>query len=161
LKEYGKLNGGQFKELVVKLPEVRRYGREYETLLADLPRDEFDALMGQGFNWGSIYELSFVQHISVALIAFGQLAWLKSLEGVDDPQQVILDTWDREADDADVPEGFERPDLVGLAYSLQRTILSVMLFQQSLSCSTAARSSSTWTASASSSPRPASSMPCG
>ena len=133
MKEYGKLTAPQFKEFVGKLPEVRRNGRDYEKLLADLPSDKFDALMGQGFNWGWIYEHSFVEHISIALIAFGQLPWLKALDGVDDPQQVILDTWDREADDADLPEGFEKPDLVGIAYSLQRTILSVMLFQRSLS----------------------------
>jgi hypothetical protein len=133
MKEYGKLTAPQFKEFVGKLPEVRRSGREYETLLADLSKDKFDALMGQGFNWAWIYELSFVEHISIALIAFGQLPWLKALEGVADPQQVILDTWDREVDDAAIPDGFEGPDLVGLAYSLQRTILSVMLFQRSLS----------------------------
>lgn len=50
-----------------------------------------------------------------------------------DPQQRVLDNWDKQIDDADIPEGVSKSDLMQVAYSLQRTLLSVMLFQRSLS----------------------------
>lgn len=45
----------------------------------------------------------------------------------------MLDAWPKEIQDGQVSPEFQPGQLVGLAYSLQRTILSVMLFQRSLS----------------------------
>jgi hypothetical protein len=132
-KEYGKLSAEQFRDFIGKLPEVRNNGDEFGRLLAELPKEKFDALMAQGFNWGEIYEHSFAEHIAIAMLAFGQLEWLKEVHEADDPQQKLLDTWRAEVDDHEIPPELEGPHLVGLAYSLQRTILSVMLFQRSLS----------------------------
>ncbi len=132
-KEYGKLTAGQFKELIGKLPEVNHQRDELKELLSELPKGKFDSLMVEGFSWGEIYEYSFAEHISIAVIAFGQAKWLHDLAAASDPQQQALDDWNREIEDADIHPAFEKQDLLGIAYSLQRTILSVMLFQKSLS----------------------------
>ena len=132
-KDYGKLTVGQLKELVGKLPEVSRQRTEFGRLLSELPKAKFDSLMTQGFSWGDIYENTFAEHIAIAVVAFGQVKWLHELEQQPDPQQEMLGTWNSDIEDADLHPGFEKQDLMGIAYSLQRTILSVMLFQRSLS----------------------------
>jgi hypothetical protein len=51
-----------------------------------------------------------------------------------DPQQQALDSWpNADSPEQDAHPDFAPQDLVGLAYSVQRTILSVMLFQRSMS----------------------------
>ena len=132
-KEYGKLTADQFKEFIGKLPELKRQRNEFGKLLAEVPKEKFATLMTGGFNWGEIYEYSFAEHIAIAIVAFGQSQWLVDLGGVPDPQQKILDDWSIEIDDTATHPGFAPQDLMGIAYSLQRTILSVMLFQRSLS----------------------------
>lgn len=132
-KEYGKLTADQFRDFIGKLPELRQKRDEFGRLLSDLSKDQFDSLMVSGFSWGEIYEYSFAEHVAIAMLAFGQLQWLNSLKDAPDPQQKILDSWPTEADEADTHPGFEVQDLMGLAYSLQRTVLSIMLFQRSLS----------------------------
>lgn len=133
-KEYGKLTADQFREFIGKLPELRQQRDEFGNLLAELPKKKFDELMVSGYNWSHIYENTFARHVAIALYAFNQLKWLKDVSLAPDPQQYALDTWPN--DDSIDPEAhpdFEPQDLIGLAYSLQRTILSVMLFQRSMS----------------------------
>lgn len=132
-KEYGKLTADQFSGFIQKLPELRHHGDELGALLADLPKAKFDDLMVRGFNWGGLYELSFAEHIGLATVAFGQLSWLLEVGKSPDPQQQMLDDWSREVQDPETHPDFTEQDLLALAYSLQRTILSVMLFQRSLS----------------------------
>ncbi len=132
-KEYGKLTADQFREFIGKLPELRRQRDEMGRLLADVPKEKFDALMVGGFNWGEIYECSFAEHVAITMVAFGRVEWLKSLSTAPDPQQKALDEWPTEDDETITHPGFETQDLMGLAFSLQRTILSVMLFQRSMS----------------------------
>jgi hypothetical protein len=132
-KEYGKLTAEQFRDFIGKLPEVRRQREEFGQLLTELPKGKFDSLMVRGFNWGEIYEKSFPEHIATAIVAFGKVEWMIDLSKAPDVQQATLDRWPTEDDDEDTHPDFSPQDLVGLAYSLQRTILSVMLFQRSLS----------------------------
>lgn len=134
-KEYGKLTADQFKEFIGKLPELRRQRGELEGLLADVPKEKFDTLMVKDFNWSEIYEVSFAEHIATAVIAFDQVRWLSDIAKAEDPQQQVLNGWPTEdsVDDTATHPDFTPQDLVGLAYSLQRTILSVMLFQRSMS----------------------------
>lgn len=134
-KEYGKLTSDQFKGFVEKLPELRRQRGELDELLADLPKKKFDALMVKDFNWSEIYEVPFSKHIATAVVAFNQVKWLADLSKAEDPQQQILSEWPVEdsVDETDTHPDFSPQALVGLAYSLQRTILSIMLFQRSMS----------------------------
>ena len=132
-KEYGKLSADQFKVFIGKLPEIRRQRNEFGDLLAELPREKFDKLMVSGFNWGEIYEYPFTQHIAIAIVAFNQVKWVSDLAASEDPQQALLDAWPDEVDDDETHPSFEPQDLMGLVYSLQRTVLSIMLFQRSIS----------------------------
>jgi len=133
MKEYKKLTADQFRSFVVKLPELRKQQQEISQLLADLPGEKFKELMREGFNWANVYEFSFAEHIAYCLIAFGQVPYLREIGKAPDVQQAVLDTWDREIRDEDVSAEFSKGQLIGLAYSLQRTVLSVMLYQRSLS----------------------------
>lgn len=132
-KEYEKLTAGQFKEFMGKLPEAKRQRSELGQLLADLPKEKFNKLMVSGFSWGKIYENTFAEHVAIATVALNQVRWLSDLVASEDPQQRMLDTWPNDLGDDDTHPAFEPQDLVGLAYSLQRTILSIMLFQRSIS----------------------------
>ena len=132
-KEYGKLTADQFREFIGKLPELRRQRDEFGRLLTEVPKDKFDTLMVRDFNWGCVYENSFAEHVALAMTAFGMAQWLADLAVAPDPQQRVLAEWPQEDFDPETHPAFKPQDLVGLAYSLQRTILSVMLFQRSLS----------------------------
>lgn len=131
-KEYGKLTAEQFTEFIGKLPELNKQRSEFGRLLSDLPKEKFDTLMVSGFNWAEIYEVTFTEHVAIATVAFNQAKWLSNLAASDDPQQAILDTWPADIEE-DTHPAYEPQDLMGLAYSLQRTILSIMLFQRSIS----------------------------
>jgi hypothetical protein len=78
-----------------------------------------------------IYEYSFAEHIAIAVIAFNAMPLLKAAMASTDPQQHVLDNM-YPPDDSTNP-AFSEQDLLGILFSLQRTILSVMLFQRSLS----------------------------
>jgi hypothetical protein len=132
-KEYGKLTSEQFQAVISKLPELRQGREEMGSLLAKLSKRDFDSLMVRDFSWGALYELSFAEHMAYAMLAFGLLPWFGQMTSADDPQQALIDSWDKEIHDDDVAPGLEPQHVVGLAYSLQRTVLSVMLFQRSLS----------------------------
>ena len=132
-KEYGKLTADQFRDLIARLPELRRNRDEFGRLLTEVPRDKFDAFMIRDFNWGHVYENTFAEHISIAMTAFGMAQWSIDLSMAPDPQQKVLDEWPTEDWEPDTHPGFELQDLIALTYSLQRTILSVMLFQRSMS----------------------------
>ena len=132
-KEYGKLTADQFKDFIGKLPELRRQRDEFGDLLAELPKQKFDELMVNGFAWGDIYEYTFSEHIAIAMVAFNRARWLTDLSATNDPQQSLLDAWPTEIDDDNTHPSFEPQDLMGLAFSLQRSVLSIMLFQRSIS----------------------------
>ena len=133
IKEYGKLTADQFKDFIGKLPEIRGQQDEFGGLLAELPKQRFDELMVSGFAWGEIYDYTFSEHIAIAMVAFNQAKWLSDLAATNDPQQALLDAWPAEIDDEDTHPSFEPQDLMGLAFSLQRSVLSIMLFQRSIS----------------------------
>lgn len=133
MKEYGKLTADQFRELIATLPEIRSQRAELSDALAQVPKQKLDALLVGGYNWGEIYECSFVEHIAIAVVAFNYADTLTAALKTDDPQQYILDRMHPAEDDDSTHPAFQKQDLIGIAFSLQRTILSVMLFQRSLS----------------------------
>lgn len=130
-KEYGKLTADQFRQLVETLPEIRSQRVELSAALA-ASKEKLDQILVGGYNWGEIYEYSFVEHVSIAVVAFSFSATLSAAVASDDPTQHLLDRLEP-PDDPVAHPAFEQQDLLGLAYSLQRTILSIMLFQRSLS----------------------------
>ncbi len=133
-KEYGKLSESQFRELVHTLPELSKQRDDLTNLLAAMPKDKFNKLFVKDYNWGGIYELSFPEHLALAIVAFDDVEWLKRIEKEPDPQQAVLDSIQADKDQGCEPNpAFHNQGLIGIAYSLQRTILSVLLFQRSMS----------------------------
>lgn len=130
-KEYGKLTADQFRELIGTLPEFHQQRKEVGRLLATAPKEKLDAIFEGGFSWGEIYEYTFAEHISIAVLAFNYMPVVSEALASPDPQQHVLEHLEP-TDDSTHP-AFSEQDLVGIVFSLQRTILSVMLFQRSLS----------------------------
>jgi|SRR5674476_1063135 len=107
-KEYGKLTADQFREFIGKLPELRQQRDAFGQLLADVPKEKFDTLMVEGYNWGEIYEYTFSEHVAIAIVAFNELKWLNEASQAPDPQQHVLDNWPTEESvDDDVHPGFD------------------------------------------------------
>lgn len=133
-KAFGKLSCEQFGRLIGKLPEVKGQQEEMARLMEEMPENKFDELMGHGYDWGAIYEYSFIEHTAIAFIAFGRQDLLRAAIESPDPQQFVLDAIDLDEDQLEEPKGgWEKSVLIALVYSLQRTILSVLLYQRSLS----------------------------
>lgn len=132
-KEYGKLTADQFKDLIDSLPELRKQGLEFGAAVASVPAARLDELLTSDYNWADSYELTFHQHLALVVYAFNMGAYLKSVVDSADPQQRLAeDIWTLELPD-DHPVNAEKQLLIGLVVSLQRTILSIMLYQRSMS----------------------------
>lgn len=131
-KDYGKLTTAQFQTLICGLGEVNAERTNFSELMARVPKEKLDAVLIGGFNWGALYELPFVEHLALVAVAFNYSATLTKAVASPDPQQHILDHLHPPLEFEAHP-AFELQQLIGLALSLQRTILSIMLFQRSLS----------------------------
>jgi len=138
-KEYGKLTSQQFGKLIGSLPEIRKQQVELRELVKMVPKERIDQLLISDYNWGEFYELPFVEHLALVVIAFNLTDTVIAAAESPDPQQQILDAMESlnadpcvDIDQAE-PQFFEKQDLIGLLYSLQRTILSIMLFQRTIS----------------------------
>lgn len=131
-KEYGKLTGEQFKAAISALEKLNGQRQEFSASMAKVPESRFKEVFTKGYGWAYCYELSFPEHIGLASVAFNCADVLSAAVASEDPQQFVLDRLNRTMDLEPHP-AFELQHLVGLAYSLQRTILSILLFQRSLS----------------------------
>lgn len=140
-KEYGKLTAEEFARLVRKLPELRQGEVEIRQEASRLPKSRIRELLGEGSNWAPVYEMPMSQHLALVVLAIdGGYDYLRSLAALPNPQRQILDDLDTSRLDID-PDNwqgghlgvFSKQDLLGLCYSLQRTVLSIMLFQRSIS----------------------------
>ncbi|KQW37771.1 hypothetical protein [Rhizobacter sp. Root404] len=133
MKEYGKLTAEQFKGLIEVLPELRKQGTDFRAAVAAVPKAKLDELLIEDYSWGAIYELSFVEHLALVAYALNMGDYIKRVAQLPDPQQQILD--DMWRDDMIDEEGIklDKQTIIGLVFSIQRTILSIMLFQQTLS----------------------------
>jgi len=132
-KQYGKLTADQFREVIGMLPEIRYQQAELSEVIVQMSKEKLNALLVRGYSWGEIYEYSFIEHVAIAVVAFNYADTLSAAVRTDDPQRYVLDHRDPSQDDVGTHPAFEKQALVGLAFSLQRTILSVMLFQRTLS----------------------------
>jgi hypothetical protein len=87
LKEYGKLTAAQFKSLIDFLPEIRRQGEDLRTVVRSVPKARLDELLVADYNWGSIYELSFHEHLAVVAYSLNLAGYLHDLRREPDPQR--------------------------------------------------------------------------
>jgi hypothetical protein len=134
-KEFGKLTTEQFKSLIQTLPEIRKESSSLAEAVRNIPEDRFNEMLKKDFYWALVYELSFVEHLSFLLLALDKLEFIKSVSKSADPTKCLLDSLETD-DDYQWNGGwnglFDKQDLVGLVYSLQRTILSIMIYQKTL-----------------------------
>lgn len=134
-KEFGKLTAEQFRHLIDKLPEIRNQQRELTDLVRSTPKEKLDGILSKDYAWASFYEMTFVEHMALLMMALDKLEFLHYAAQAPDPQQTFIDEFDVD-DDEEWTGGwqgrFEKKHLVGLVYALQRTILSIMLYQRSL-----------------------------
>jgi hypothetical protein len=134
-KEYGKLSEDQFKRLIKKLPEFRAEESELKALIKTTPKEKLDKILAGSRCWAYVYEFPFVQHLSVVIWAMGKQDWLAKVAAAEDPQEELLRSMDEDPGEWTGPEGGELTiaDLIHLVGTLQRTVLSVMLYKRSLS----------------------------
>lgn len=136
-KEYGKLTLEQFKALIIKLPEVRKQQGELVEMVRAVPKERLEALLPKDFSWAGVYEIPFIEHLALLLLAMDKVDFIHQAAQSGDPQQAVLDDFDTPDDDDDWNGGwqgqFEKADLIGLVVALQRTILSIMIYQKPLS----------------------------
>lgn len=135
-KEFGKITTDQFKLIIQKLPEIRKEGSSLAEAIQNIPEDRFNELLQKDFYWALVYEFTFVEHLSFLLLALDKLKFIKNASQSADPTKYLFDSLEND-DDYQWNGGwnglFDKQDLVGLVYSLQRTFLSIMIYQKTIS----------------------------
>ena len=135
-KEYGKLTLDQFKCLVKKLPEVRGQMKELPGLLRSTSAAKLEEILDEDFHWSEIYEISLVEQLALMAVVLGDAQRIVQIGQAADPQQAVLEWMDEDIDEDNWTGGFE--GLFGKKYlfmfvtALQRNILSIMIYHQSL-----------------------------
>jgi hypothetical protein len=135
-KEYGKLTAEQFKKLIQQLPELRNEGESLADVVKSTSKERINELLEKDFYWAQVYELTFVEHLAFLIMALDKVDFLKEANNAPDPTQHFMDHFVLD-DDFDQWSGgwngtFEKQDLIGLVFSLQRTILSIMIYQKTM-----------------------------
>lgn len=135
-KEYGKLTAEQFKQLIQQLPELRKEGESLADVVKSSSKDRINELLEKDFYWAEIYELTFVEHLAFLMMAIDKVEFLKEVKNTPDPTQYFIDHFEIEGDFEDWNGGwqglFKKQDLIGLMVTLQRTILSIMIYQKTM-----------------------------
>lgn len=141
VKEYRKLTSEEFQGFVQMLPEIRKGEREFREIASQRSREEIARIYGADRNWAAVYECSFAEHLALLFVALdGGREYLAEVARDPNPQARLLADIDADALDFDLDHYkggykglFSREALFGLCFSLQRTVLSIMLFQRSMS----------------------------
>jgi hypothetical protein len=134
-KEYEKLNEDQFKRLIGKLPEFRKESGALQEALRKASAQNIRDLLGDGIWWAPLYELTFVEACALLLYVLDKVEWIKSMAAAPDPQETALAELDKDTplEWNGGPGGvFSKSDLFGLFVALQKNVLSIMLYKQSV-----------------------------
>lgn len=134
-KEYGKLSLDQFKQLVQKLPEIRKKQKEPPKLFHSIPEDEKHEILVEGLSWANVYERSVDEQLALLVCKSGRADKLHEAAQSDDPTQAALDLF--ESDEFADFNGYEgsitqKREVIGLLIALKRNVLSMMLFDRTL-----------------------------
>ena len=104
------------------------------THLSTVPAAKFDEVMAGDYGQYCLtYELPFMQHLSLVIVALNRQEELSGYVSSPDPQQAVLDDLKREPADKPHNEKFTVQGVVALAYSLARTIQSMATYGRSIS----------------------------
>ena len=130
-----KISPEQFSVLAKKLPEIRSQKNELAELVKSKPIRVREVL-GEYYSWSEIYELSFFEQLAYLFVLLDMQRPILEIAASTAPQQALieasenggkLDQW------YDLNEvNIEKKHLIWLVIVLQRNILSIMLFHQSL-----------------------------
>lgn len=135
-KEYDKLSAEQFKKLMQQLPELRKEGQSIEELVKSASKERINDLLEKDFYWAEIYELTFIEHLAFLMMALDKVEFLTETKKAPDPTQHMMDNFEIEGDFEHWNGGwkglFKKQDLIGLTLTLQRTILSIMIYQKTM-----------------------------
>jgi len=135
-KEYGKLTEDQFRRFVRKLPEFRNEYEGFEGMVRAASPEKIREIIGDGLWWAPLYELSLIELLALMFYVLGEIDHLKMVVQQPDPQEIMIKELedDREIEWNGGPGGeFKKSDVIALAMALQRNVLSIMVFQRSLS----------------------------
>lgn len=133
LKE--KLTPDQFSHLIQKLPEIRSQKHELAELAKSNPV-RIKEILGEYCSWSNIYELSFVEQLAFLFVLLDVHKPIIEASKSSDPRQAImdisseggeLDNWYEKNEDK-----INKKHLLWLALIMQRNVLCIMLFHQSL-----------------------------
>lgn len=107
--------------------------RELPEVMRSASREKIRAALDEGIYWAAFYELPFAQHVALGLYLLGQKDKLLEMASAQDPQEEVL-RW-VESGAADGPDPTEETigGYVAVLVSFQRSVLSIMLYQRSMS----------------------------
>lgn len=134
-KAYRKLSEDQFRRLIRKLPEFRAESDALQKRLREAPKEKLRELLGDGLWWAPLYEMTFTLNVGLLMYVLGKADWLKEIAARPDPQEAVLEEFE---DDSPLewnggPGGaFTESHLFALACALQRNVLSVMIYKQTI-----------------------------
>ena len=85
--------------------------------------------------YSHVYEMPFVQHLSLVVVSLNRQAKVREMAAAADPQEALLDLIRKRDKVEDKPQhpDFNDEDVVTLAYSLGRTIQSMATYGRSIS----------------------------
>lgn len=135
-KEYGKLTAEQFQELIRFLSPVLEMMREMNVHLESVPAAKFNGVMiGDYGLYSHVYELPFIDHLSLVLLALNRQNEVKEMALSPDPQESVLAMLRAGDGVEDKPhnEAFEKAGVVALVYSLGRTMQSMTTYGRTIS----------------------------
>lgn len=130
-----KLTSEQFSEIARMLPEIRIYKHELAELAKNKP-DRIKAVFGECSSWSGIYERSFIEQLAYLFILLGLHEQIIKIKQSSSQHQAIINMT---KEGAELDQWYEsnkaiinKTHLLWLAIVLQRNVLSIMLFHQSL-----------------------------
>lgn len=135
-KEYEKLTTEQFQELIGDLSPVFKMMRGMNDHLASVPAAKFDSVMTGDYGlYSHFYELPFIQYLSVVIFALNRQDEVKEMAASPDPQESVLAMLRKRDDveDQSHNDAFDKAEVVALAYSLGRTLQSMVTYGRSIS----------------------------
>jgi len=134
-KVLGKLTPSQFSRFARALPEIRSQMKEFQEA-AKTNADKVKEILGEGCAWAYVYELGFIEQLAYLCVLLGMHNQLIEASQDDDPQQAVLDWM---IDGSKLDRWYEtnldkvnKQHLIWLVVTLQRNILSIMLYHQSM-----------------------------
>ena len=130
-KEYLKLSEDQFKRLIRTLPDLRRESAAMQVRLQDTAPERLRELIGECPWWAGYYEMSFGEALGWLVFILGKGEWIREVTQSPDPEEAVLAEIDSSSEWGP-GEGFTESDLFGAMLALQRNIVSIFLYGQSI-----------------------------